>query len=86
MYACLNDVERCIQDFKRNTNKLNSIRMNCSKRQIEMFIQTLLDLFNNSDYCRLIDELEHPTDQNNCMWQYKQIIDMIQRLSHKLTD
>ena len=58
--SCLQIVETYLYHFQRDSIKINGIRMNCSLRQIEIFIQELRVCFINSDYYDMIRHLPNP--------------------------
>ena len=58
--SCLQIVETYLYHFQRDSIKINGIRMNCSLRQIEIFIQELRLCFINSDYYDMIRHLPNP--------------------------
>ena len=58
--SCLQIVETYLYHFQRDRIKINGIRMNCSLRQIEIFIQELRLCFINSDYYDMIRHLPNP--------------------------
>ena len=58
--SCLQIVETYLYHYQRDSIKINGIRMNCSLRQIEIFIQELRVCFINSDYYDMIRHLPNP--------------------------
>ena len=58
--SCLQIIETYLYHFQTDRIKINGIRMNCSERQIEMFIQELRLCFINSDYYDMIRHLPNP--------------------------
>ena len=58
--SCLQIVETYLYHYQRDSIKINGIRMNCSLRQIEIFIQELRLCFINSDYYAMIRHLPNP--------------------------
>ena len=58
--SCLQIVETYLYHFQRDMIKINGIRMNCSRRQIDIFIQELRVCFINSVYYEMIRHLPNP--------------------------
>ena len=69
VYTCLELAESCVNMHK------NNIKMNCVHD--EDFEEDLLNEFENSDYCVMMEELRDEEEKTRCELKYGQIVEMI---------
>ena len=69
VYTCLELAERCVNIHK------NDIKMNCEYD--EDFEEELLNEFENSDYCVMMEELRHEGEKRRCELKYGQIVELM---------
>ena len=69
VYTCLEIAERCVNMHK------NNIKMNYEHD--EDFEEELLNEFENSDYCVMMEELRDEREKRRCELKYGQIVELM---------